>query len=120
MIITDNTVVNDTLAAILVKESMIISLDQRDVNRLFGENPSLRLLKVAGNSIDEVVPAVKEDLAAIGGCPAKLLSAYISMSLRMNDLAVLNDLFSEVERRKHTIIFEDDPAGAIALYYFFE
>lgn len=118
MIITDTTVVNETLAAILAKQSLI-AVDANDVKQLFGDNPKLRMIRVAGNTMDEVVPQLKEDFTHIGGCPKNYLAAYVSMTLLMRDLETLSELTEAVGEYKQTLIFETEPEGEIVLYYFF-
>lgn len=118
MIITDTTVVNDTLASILAKESMI-AVDVNDVQHLFGDSPRIQMIKVAGNAIDDVIIKLKEDFTHIGGCPEKYLAAYVSMILRMSDLETLSQLTESASNYKRTIIFDSEPEGEIVLYYFF-
>lgn len=118
MIITDTTIVNEALADILAKESMI-AIDAKDVVRLFGDNPKLRMMKVCGNTVDDVIINLKKDLAEIGGCPEKFLAAYVSMILRMSDLELLGELTDSAGNYKRTIIFETAPEGNIVLYYFY-
>lgn len=118
MIITDTTTVNQALTSILAKDSMI-AVDMTDVKQLFGDNPILRMMKIAGNTVDDVVVKIKADFAEIGGCPKKYLAAYVSMSLRMSDLETLSELTESAQKFKHTLIFETEPEGEIVLYYFF-
>lgn len=119
MIITDTTTVNQTLTSILAKDSMI-AVDMTDVKQLFGDNPKLRMMKIAGNTVDDVVAKLKADLAEIGGCPKNILAAYVSMSLRMSDLEILSELTESAGKYKRTLIFETEPDGEIVLYFFFE
>lgn len=118
MILTDTTIVNETLAVILAKESMI-AVDVRDIKRLFGDAPQLQMIKVAGDTVDEVVAKLKEVFSEIGGCPDTFFAAYVSMILRISDLEALNQVSENASNSKRTIIFETDPEGAIVLYYFF-
>lgn len=119
MISTDNKLAKETLETLLAKGSMI-SVDMNDVRKMFGEDPKLRMLQIAGNDIDEVVSATKEEFAALGGCPREYVTVYVSMCLKMSDMEILSDLTDGADRYKRTIVFETDPAGAIVLYFFFE
>ena len=118
MIITDTTTVNETLTSILAKESMI-TIDMKDIKQLFGDNSSLRMMKIAGDSVDDVIINLKADLTEIGGCPEKYFAAYASMSLRVSDLEVLSEVTNSASRYKHTLIYETHPEGKIVVYYFF-
>lgn len=119
MIITDTTTVSETLTSILAKESMI-SVDMTDVKQLFGDDSTLRMIKVVGNTVDDVVGKLKADFSELGGCPQKYLAAYISISLRMCDLEILSELTESAGKYKRTLIFETSPDGEIVLYFFFE
>ncbi len=119
MIITDTTTVNQALTSILAKDSMI-TVDMTDVKQLFGDKPKLRMMKVAGNTVNDVIGKIKADFAEIGGCPKKILAAYVSMSLRMSDLEILSELTESADKFKRTLIFEKSPAGEIVLYFFFD
>ena len=119
MIITDTTTVNQALTSILAKDSMI-AVNMTDVKQLFGDNPILRMMKIAGNTVNDVVAKLKADLSEIGGCPKKILAAYVSISLRMSDLEILSELTESADKYKRTLIFEKSPAGEIVLYFFFE
>lgn len=118
MIITDTTTVNETLTSILAKDSMI-TIDMKDVKQLFGDNSSLRMMKIAGDSVDDVIIKLKADLTEIGGSPKKYLAAYVSRSLRMSDLETLSEVTNSASKYKHTFIYEAQPEGKIVLYYFF-
>lgn len=118
MIITDTQIVNDSLKAILAKDSMI-AVDAEDIARMFGENPQLQMMKIAGDIIEEVVLNLKEGLSEMGGCPQKYFAAYVSMTLRMQDLEMLSEITASAAEYKRTIIFETEPEGEIVLYYFF-
>ena len=119
MITTDTKLSKETLENLLAKGSMI-SVDMNDVRKRFGEDPKLRMLQIAGDNIDEVVSATEKEFAALGGCPKKYVSVYVSMCLKMSDLETLSELTDGADRYKRTIIFETDPAGEIVLYFFFE
>ena len=119
MIITDTTTVNETLTSILAKASMI-TVDMTDVKQLFGDNPKLRMMKIAGHTVDDIIVKLKAGFAELGGCPEKYLAAYVSMSLRMSDLERLSELTESADKYKRTLIFEKSPAGEIVLYFFFE
>ena len=119
MITTNTQLSKETLEALLAKDSMI-SVDMHDVRKMFGEGPKLRMMQIAGNTIDEVVAAIQEEFAALGGCPKEYVAVYVSMCLKMSDLEILSELTDGADRYKRTIIFETDPAGEIVLYFFFE
>lgn len=118
MIITDTSTVNQALTSILAKESMI-TIDMKDIKQLFGDNSSLRMMKIAGDSVDDVIIKLKADLTEIGGCPEKYFAAYVSMSLRMSDLETLSEVTNSANKYKHTLIYETYPEGKIVVYYFF-
>lgn len=118
MIITDTSTVNQALTSILAKESMI-TIDMKDIKQLFGDNSSLRMMKIAGDNVDDVIIKLKADLTEIGGCPEKYFAAYVSMSLRVSDLETLSEVTNSASKYKHTLIYEPQPEGKIVLYYFF-
>ena len=118
MVITDTTTVNETLTSILAKDSMI-TIDMKDVKQLFGDNSSLRMMKIAGDSVDDVIIKLKAGLTEIGGCQEKYFAAYVSMSLRVSDLETLSEVTNSASKYKHTLIYETQPEGKIVVYYFF-
>lgn len=119
MIVSDHKTVQDTLSEILNKECPI-AVDRSDLRRLFGEDPKLRMIQVTADSVDELVPLLKQDIASIGSLPDNCFAAYVSMKLKMSDLELLADLFEPAGRFKRTVIYERSPLGDFVLYFFFE
>jgi hypothetical protein len=119
MIATDTKIVQETLDKLLDKKSYI-AIDQKDIQFLFGENPKLRMIQVAANSVNELVPLIEQDLASIGGLPDKCLTVYVSMDMKMSDLELLEDITKDASKCKRAVIFEKNPLGAFMVYCFFE
>lgn len=119
MIILDHNIVQDSLNDILSKESFI-AVDRNDIQRLFGEDPKLRMIRVSANSIDELVPLLKQDLASVGDLPDNCFAAYVGMKLKMSDLELLANAFEPAGRIMRTLISEKSPLGDFVLYYFFK
>ena len=119
MIVTDTKNVQETLDKLLDKKSYI-AIDQKDIQFLFGENPKLRMIQVAANSVNELVPLIEQDLASIGGLPDKCLTVYVSMDMKMSDLELLEDITKDTSKCKRAVIFEKNPLGAFMVYCFFE
>ncbi len=119
MIVTDTKIVQETLDKLLDKKSYI-AIDQKDIQFLFGENPKLRMIQVAANSVNELVPLIEQDLASIGGLSDKCLTVYVSMDMKMSDLELLEDITKDASKCKRAVIFEKNPLGAFMVYCFFE
>ncbi len=119
MIVTDTKIVQETLDKLLDKKSYI-AIDQKDIQFLFGENPKLRMIQVAANSVNELVPLIEQDLASIGGLPDYSLAVYVSMDMKMSDLELLEDITKDASKCKRAVIFEKNPLGAFMVYCFFE
>ena len=119
MIVTDTKIVQETLDKLLDKKSYI-AIDQKDIQFLFGENPKLRMIQVAANSVTELVPLIEQDLASIGGLPDKCLTVYVSMDMKMSDLELLEDITKDASKCKRAVIFEKNTLGAFMVYCFFE
>ena len=45
----------------------MITVDMTDVKQLFGDNPKLRMMKIAGHTVDDVVDQLKAGFAELGG-----------------------------------------------------
>ena len=118
MIITDKKIVLDTLDKILDKASYI-AIDKKDIQDLFGKDPHIRMIQVAANSINELIPLVKHDFESIGGLPDKSLVAYVSMDLKMSDLVLLRDITRSASHIMQTIIFDNSSHWKFIVYYFF-
>lgn len=119
MIVTDTKIVQETLDKLLDKKSYI-AIDQKDIQFLFGENPKLRMIQVAANTVNELVPLIEQDLASIGGLPDKCLTVYVSLDMKMCDLELLEDITKDASQCKRAVIFEKNPLGAFMVYCFFE
>lgn len=119
MIITDNKIVQDTLDKILDKESYI-AIDKEAIQNLFGKDPKIRMIQVAANSINELIPLLNQDFESIGGIPDKSLAAYVSMDLKMSDLEMLSDITRSASHIKQTIIFDKSSHGRFMVYFFFK
>lgn len=119
MIITDKETVQGILNELLNKECYI-AVDRKDIQRLFGEAPELRMIRVAADSVEDLVPELKQDFEFIGGLPDKLFAAYVSIDLKMSDFQLLSEITAPASQYKHTIIFERSPLWAVVLYFFFE
>jgi len=119
MIITDKKIVDLNLNILLDKVSSI-SVDRQDVQGLFGDNPNLRMMKVVADSIDELLPLMKQEIVSIGGLPDKCLAVYVSMDLKMSDLELLEDITKDLSQCKRAVVFERSPLGAFLVYCFFE
>lgn len=119
MIITDKETVPGTLDELLNKECYI-AVDRKDLQRLFGDDPELRMIRVSADSVEDLVPVLKQDFESVGGVPDKLFAAYVSMDLKMSDFQLLSEITGPAAQFKHTIIFERSPLGAVVLYFFFE
>lgn len=123
MIITDNSAVQKALDDILDNKEGYITVDRKDIIRLFGEHPKLRMIQVAANTVEDIIALLKQDIAEIGGFPQKYFAAYISMDLKMTDLELLGSITDNepnLQRMKRTVIFEKSPLGDILLLYFFD
>ncbi len=119
MIITDKKIVDLTLDILLDKVSSI-SVVRQDLQNLFGDNPNLRMMRVAADSIDELLPLMKQEIASIGGLPDKCLTVYVSLDMKMCDLELLEDITKDASQCKRAVIFEKNPLGAFMVYCFFE
>ena len=119
MIITDKKTVDNTLEMLLNKVGSI-SVDRQDLQSLFGNEPKLRMMQVAADSIDELLPFMKQEIASIGGLPDKCLAVYVSMDIKMSDLEILEEITKVPNQRKRAVIFEKSPLGAFLVYCFFE
>ena len=119
MIITDKKTVNNTLD-ILLNKVCSIAVDRQDLQSLFGDNPNLRMMQVAADSIDELLPLMKQEIASIGGLPDKCLVVYVSLDMKMIDLELLEETANNASQCKRTVVFEKSPLGAFLVYYFFE
>lgn len=119
MIITDKKIVDLTLDILFDKVSSI-SVDRKDLQSLFGDNPSLRMMKVAADSIDELLSLMKQEFASIGGLPDKCLAVYVSMDMKMSDLELLEDITKDASQCKRAVVFERNPLGAFMVYCIFE
>lgn len=123
MIITDNSAVQKALDDILDNKEGYIIVDRKDIIRLFGEHPKLRMIQVAANTVEDIIALLKQDIAEIGGFPQKCFAAYISMDLKMTDLELLGSITDNepnLQRMKRTVIFEKSPLGDILLLFFFD
>ena len=119
MIITDIQIVQDTLDDIIDKECYV-SVDKRDIQDLFGEDSQIRMIQVAANSINELIPLVKQDFISIGNIPDKILVVYVCMDLKMSDLELLEDITKSASRFRRAIILEKSSHGRFMVYYFFK
>ena len=119
MIITDKKIVDINLDILLDKVSSI-SVDRKDLQSLFGDNPSLRMMQVAADSIDELLPLMKQEITSIGGLPDKFLTVYVSLDMKMSDLELLEDITKDASQCKRAVVFEKNPLGAFLVYCFFE
>lgn len=119
MIITDKEAVTGTLNDLLNKECYI-AVDRKDIQKLFGVVPELRMIRVTADSVEDLVPELKQDFESVGGVPDKLFAAYVSMDLKMSDLQLLSKITEPATQFKHTIIFGRNPLWAVVLYFFFE
>lgn len=119
MIITDKKIVQDTLDKILDKASFI-AIDKKDIQDLFGKDPQIRMIQVAANSINELIPIVNQDFESIGDPPDKILVAYVCMDLKMSDLALLEDITRSASHFRRAIIFEKSTHGRFFVYCFFK
>ena len=118
MIVTDTKIVQETLDKLLDKKSYI-AIDQKDIQFLFGENPKLRMIQVAANSVNELVPLIEQDLASIGGLPDYSLAVYVSMDMKMSDLELLEDITKNASQCRRAVIFDKSPRGDFLVYYIF-
>lgn len=119
MIITDEKIVQDTLDEIIDKESYV-AVDKRDIQDLFGEDPQIRMIQVAANSINELIPLVKQDFESIVGLPDTVLVVYVCMDLKMSNLDLLEDITKSASRFRRAIILENSSRGRFMVYYFFK
>lgn len=119
MIITYKKDVQDTLDKILDKERYI-AIDKKDIQDLFGKDPHIRMIQVAANSINELIPLVNHDVEFIGGLPDKSLVAYVCIDLKMSDLKLLRDITRSANHIIQTIIFDNSSHWKFIVYYFFE
>ena len=119
MIITDKKTVDNTLEILLNKVGSI-SVNRQDLQCLFGDDPKLRMMQVAADSIDELLPFMKQEIASIGGLPDKCLAVYVSMDMKMSELELLEDITKDASQCKRAIVFENSPLGSFLVYFFFE
>lgn len=119
MIIIDKKIVQDTLGKVLDKE-FFIAIDKRDIQDLFGEDPQIRMIQAAANSINELIPLVNQDFKSIGNIPDRILVVYVCMDLKMSDLELLEDITRSASRFRRAIILENSSHGRIMVYYFFK
>ena len=119
MIITDKQIVQDTLDEIIDKECYV-AVDKRDIQDLFGENPQIRMIQVAANSINELMPLVKQDFKSIGNLPDKIFVVYVCMDMKMSDLELLEDITRSASHFRRAIILENSSHGKYMVYYFFK
>lgn len=119
MIITDKKIVSVNLDILLDKVSSI-PVDRQDLQNVFGDNPNLRMMRVAADSIDELLPLMKQEFASIGGLPDKCLAVYVSLDMKMSDLELLEDITKDASQCKRAIVFEKSPLGDFLVYCFFE
>lgn len=119
MIITDKKTVDNTLEMLLNKVGSI-SVDRQNLQSLFGNEPKLRMMQVAADSIDELLPFMKQEIASIGGLPDKCLAVYVSMDMKMSDMEILEDITKDASQCKRAVVFEKSPLGALLVYCFFE
>ena len=119
MIITDKKIVQDTLDGITDKECYV-HIDKRDIQDLFGKDPQLLMIQVAANSINELIPLVKQDFKSIGNIPDKILVVYVCMDLKMSDLELLEDITRSASHFRRAIILEKSSRGRFMVYYFFK
>ena len=118
MIITDKKIVQDTLDKVLDKECYI-AIDKNDIQDLFGKDPQMRMIQVAADSVNELIPLVKQDFESIGGLPDKLLVVYLCIDLKMSNLVLLGDITRSASHFRQAIIHEKSSHGRIMVYYFF-
>ena len=118
MIVADTKIVQESLDKLLDKKSYI-AIDQKDIQFLFGENPKLRMIQVAANSVNELVPLIEQDLASIGGLPDYSLAVYVSMDMKMSDLELLEDITKNASQCRRAVIFDKSPLGDFLVYYIF-
>ena len=119
MIITDKKIVQDTLDEIIDKECYV-AVDKRDIQDLFGEDPQIHMIQVAANSINELIPLVKQDFKSIGNIPDNILVVYVCMDLKMSDLELLEDITRSASHFRRAIILEKSSRGRFMVYYFFK
>lgn len=119
MIIIDKKIVQDTLGKVLDKE-FFIAIDKRDIQDLFGKDPQIRMIQVAANSFNELIPLVNHDFESIGDLPDKILVVYVCMDLKMSDLAMLEDITRSASHFRRAIIFDNSSRWKFIVYYFFE
>lgn len=119
MIIIDKKIMQDTLGKVLDKE-FFIAIDKRDIQDLFGKNPQIRMIQVAANSFNELIPLVNHDFKSIGNIPDRILVVYVCMDLKMSDLELLEDITRSASRFRRAIILENSSYGRIMVYYFFK
>ena len=117
MIITDKQIVQDTIEEIIDKDCYV-AVDKRDIQDLFGEDSQIRMIQVAANSINELIPLVKQDFESIGGLPDTVLVVYVCMDLKMSDLELLEDITRSASHFRRAIILENSSHGRFKVYYF--
>lgn len=119
MIITDEKIVQDALDEITEKECFI-HIDKRDIQDLFGKDPQMRMIQVAANSFNELIPLVKRDFDSIGDLPDKILVVYVCLDLTVSDLELLSNITRSASRSRRAIILEKSSRGRFMVYYFFK
>jgi len=111
--------VQDTLDKIIDKECYA-AINKKDIQDLFGEDPQIRMIQAAANSINELIPLVNQDFKSIGNLPDKILVVYVCMDLKMSDLDLLEDITRSASRSRRAIILEKSSHGRFLVYYFFK
>lgn len=118
MIITDNTKVIETLNTLLAKEAYI-SIDRKDIDKMFPDISQLHLINVAGSDERALIQAFNEDYTALQNKPKAAAEFFLSQSLTMSGLEALNEGIPAPDVYKRAILFETSSAGAIDFYYFY-
>ena len=118
MIITDKKIVQDTLDKIMDK--CYLSIDNMDIQYLFGKYPQIRMIQVAADSINELIPLINQDFESIGGLPHKILVVHvIRKDMTISEFEPLYKITVSARLVQSSIIFEKSSYGRIMAYYFF-
>lgn len=119
MIITDKKIVQDTLDKIMDK--CYLSIDNMDIQYLFGKDPQIRMIQVAADSINELIPLVNQDFESIGGLPYKILAVHvIRKDMTISEFEPLYKITVSARLVQSSIIIEKSSYGRIMAYYFFQ
>lgn len=97
-----------------------IPFKSNDVIRTFGNGTTMKMIKVAGNSLKEVTDALDVDIRKVGAFRSKLVAVYVCTSLTLENREALSLYNKDVQVFKQFIISAPDQPFNYQFFYLYE